>query len=734
MRNRHSALTPGYPVAPAARPPEPDMAIDIRALFATLWRGRWTILLITALAAALGVFFSSSIEPTYKASAKVMFDPQLREIAAGGGVSPAGEDGLENEIQVLRSTALLNRVVEELELHTYPEFNPALGEPELSEPHPLLDLLPAAMEPEPGFAAEIPDLERRIVALNVSQGLRLNPIPASRVIEISFISADPQTSAEVANAFAKQYIDDQLHVRLSTTQAATDFLTGRVDELRERVQKAEKAVAVAQSAQSLEAGQSLPITKQELEALISALSETKNEARAARADYQRLTAALQQQTDPGAVPEFRESAPMAALLARESELRVQQANLTGALPPEHPAFEDIGRALQLLKDRQAEEAARIVEIARTRWQSLERQIELIEAEKGVLDRKVLQQTQDELAIRQLEREAEASRTLYETRIRHLNEASEQVKLESADARILTLAEPPLAAFSEPKKYALTIAVLGGLVLSVVLVFLRERLNNTFRSAAEVMKVTGMEVLATMPAAGGTRPVEALRTFAAEPNSHIAEAVHGLRTNILLTRDAAPPKVVLFTSSYPGEGKSLLAALTALASFRINKRTIIVDCDLRRPKLYQLLGDAQDKQNLVSVLDGTTPLDKAVRKDPVTGLHVLAASGAQIRQDISSVDILSSPGFAKLIETLRSAYDLVVLDAPPALLAVDTKILGKYADSLVYVVKWNKTSRDAVLAGLRELEATGAPVAGVVLSMASNVKFTSYGLDQAAAAR
>lgn len=739
MRNRHSSLIPRYPVADAARQAEQEMAIDIRSLFLTVWNGRWITLLITAAAAALGVFFSSKIEPTYAASAKVMFDPKLREIAAGDRVSSAGagEDGLENEIQVLRSTALLNRVVEELELHTYPEFNPVLEQSDPSSPAPLLDFFPAGDFFPPGDGDEadialdagIPDLERRIVAMNVSQGLRLAPIPLSRVIEISFISSDPVTSARVANAFARQYIRDQLHVRLSTTRAATDWLAGRVDELRDRVQKAEKAVAVAQSAQSLEAGQSLQITKQELEALIGTYSETKNAARAALAAYQRLKTALKDKADPGAVPEFRDSAPMAVLLARENELRVQQANLAGTLPPEHPAIADIGKSIQQLKDQQQQEAARIAEIARTRWESLDRQTEMIQAAIRDLDRKVLQQSQDELAIRQLEREAEASRSVYETFIRRLNEASEQVKLESADARILTLAEPPLEAFSEPKKYALTVSVLGGLLLSVVLVFLRERLNNTFRSADEILKYTGMDVLGTMPVPSGGRPAEILRRFAAQPGSHIAEAVHGLRTSILWTRDTPPPKVVLFTSSYPEEGKSVLAALTALASFRINKKTIIVDCDLRRPKLHQFLGEALNKQDIVSVLDGTIALDKAIRKDPVTGLHVLAASAEQIRHDNSAVDMLSSPVFARLIDILRNTYDLVILDSPPSLLAVDTKILSKYADSVVYVVKWNTTPRDAVQNGLQILEAAGAPVAGVVLSMAKNVQVTRYGADQ-----
>lgn len=731
MRNRHASLIPRYPVANAARQADQEMAIDLRALVLALWNGRWIILLITAAAAALGMFFSSKIEPTYKASAKVMFDPQLREIAAGDRVSSAGagEDGLQNEIQVLRSTALLNRVVEELELHLYPEFNPALDLPEQGGQTPLLDFFPSAGGEEEPFDDGIEDLERRIVALNVSEGLRLAPIPASRVIEISFVSADPVTAAEVANAFARQYIHDQLHVRLSTTRAATDWLAGRVDELRDRVQRAEKAVAVAQSAQSLEAGQSLPITKRELEALIGTYSETKNAARAAQADYTRLQTALQSGTDPGSVPEFREAEPLAGLLARENELRIQQAGLAATLPPDHFALIEIATAISRLEAQQQQEAARIVEIARTRWQSLDRQTELIQTAIRDLDRKVLQQSQDELAIRQLEREAEASRSVYETFIRRLNEASEQVKLESADARILTLAEPPLDAFSEPKKYALTVSVLGGLLLSVVLVFLRERLNNTFRSAEEVLKYTGVEVLGTMPAPGGGKPAEVLRSFATQPGSHLAEAVHGLRTSILLTREAPPPKVVLFTSSYPEEGKSLLAALTALASFRINKKTIIVDCDLRRPRLHQFLGEAQDRQNLVAVLEGSITLDKAIRKDPVTGLHVLAASAGQIRQDGSAVDVLSSPIFAKMIDILRSTYDLVILDSPPSLLAVDTRILSKHADSVVYVVKWNKTPRDAVLNGLQTLEAAGAPVAGVVLSMASNVQVTRYGAEQ-----
>lgn len=348
-------------------------SIDIRALFRAIWGGRWTIILVTACATVLGLLATANIEPTYKASAKVMFDPQLREIAAGGRVtsSVSVEDGIQDEIQVLRSSSLLNRVIDELNLLEMPEFNPEMEQSGLSlfqsALHRLFpDIFPAQEEGN-SLDAEIPDLQRRIVATNVAQGLQLTPIPSSRVIEISFVSSDRSTSALVANAFAEQYIHDQLEVRLSTTRAATDWLSGRVDELRGRVQTAEKAVAAARSMQSDQAGQSLEITRQQLEALIDTYSEIESAARTALADYERLSTAVESQADFGTVPEFRASDLLSNFVLQEINLRNQYSNLVGTLPEDHYSIVEIEDTLKNLQTLQKEEALRIVEVARSRW-------------------------------------------------------------------------------------------------------------------------------------------------------------------------------------------------------------------------------------------------------------------------------------------------------------------------------------------------------------------------------
>ncbi len=736
MKKVDSDIATRFVFSDAIQHEEPETTIDMRSIARVIWAGRWTVFFVTSCATLLGFLVTLNVEPTYKASAKVMFDPQLREIAAGARVTSviSGEDGIQNEIQVLRSTALLNRVIDELNLSAVPDFNPEIERSWLSTLRSTLHTsFPGYFRPpdeNKDSVSEIPDLQRRVIATRVAEGLQLTPIPSSRVIEIGYVSQDRSLSAQVANAFAEQYIDDQLEVRLSTTRAATEWLSSRVDDLRVRVQRAEQAVAAARSAQSDKAGQSLEITRQQLEALIDTFSETESAARTAMADYDRLRNALENEADFGTVSEFRDSAILAGFVTREINLRNQYAILASTLPADHYSVREIENSLENVLKLQKAEAARVVEIARTRWRSLEQQTDRIQSEIRLLDRKVLQEAQDELNIRQLEREADASRRVYETFLERLNAASEQVKLESADARILTLAEPPLTSYSQPRKYAFVVAFIGGILASILLIYLRDRFGNTFRSTEEIENITDTDVFGLTPMLKAKRdPAAVFRDFAMHPKSELAEAVHGVRTSIMLNKGAKTPQVIMFTSSNPGEGKSILAALTALSASRINAKTVLVDCDLRRPQIHRIVGGAPGSPSILSVLTDTISLDEAVGEEPQSGLNVLAGDLLHERSNVSAVDVLSSRNFSQLMETLRSNFDLIIIDAPPTLHAVDSRVLSAHADSIVYVVKWHKTSRDAVLAGIRSFESVGAPVTGVVLSMVKRLKYGGRRIDR-----
>lgn len=734
MKSRHSTLVPSFFVAEEPKREEQELSIDIRAVLAKLWSGRLVLLSSAVFSTLIGLYAASQMEPRYRATAKVMFDPQLRELAAVGQLPSlgAGEDGMQNEIQILRSSTLVNKVVEDLQLSRFQEFNPFLLDAEQSFLWPVFGKLNPTRGTAEGSDASTPDLERRVVAENVLAGLRLEPVQSSRVIEISFISSDPSIAADVANAFAEQYIQDQLDVRISTTRAAADLISGSVDELQTRLQDAEAAVEAARSAQSVQAGQSIEITERQLEALVNTHSATGNAARTARATHERLNNALQNKVDLASVPEFRDSALMTGLMGEEADLRLQRANLVEILSLDHPSIAEVDAKLAHLAELQMAEAKRITSVARTRWESLDEQTSSIQLEISQRDLDVRRQSADQLAIRQLEREADASRRLYEMFLTRMNEASEQVKLESADARILSVAESPLHTYSQSRQRAVLIALIAGILAGMVLVFLRDRLDNTLRSVDQLRRVTGMDVLGTTPSLKGVKSsADVFRKVAVRPNSHFAEAIRGLRTSILSSHGEKPPKVIMFTSSLPGEGKSLLAALMALSSYRMNKKTIIVDCDFRRPKIGQMVGEHGNENDILSVLDGSAALETAIMKEPASGLHVLSANTGQFHTHSSAVDLMSSPKFAQLIGSLRKTYDLIILNAPPALFAADAKIISAHADAIAYVVRWKQTPCDAVLEGLRELKSVNAPVSGVVLSMVDAHKASSFPVDDPA---
>ncbi|MEM1064755.1 MAG: polysaccharide biosynthesis tyrosine autokinase [Pseudomonadota bacterium] len=737
------------PVIAAPRAGEDDepSEIDLRALLAKLWRGKWIIAITTLLAASIGYLTATQIDPVYRASSKVMFDLDESTIVDVGQIVGSGvtTEALQNQIEVLRSNTLVEKVVANLGLEQNPAFNPSLrpAEPGLREQ--LTDVLmpqglrtrlenlgvltpPPPPGPEP-TQAEKAAKERRVVVDRVLNNLELVPVPNSQVIEIAYLSGNPNTSSRIANAFAETYIVDQLDAKLEATRAATDWLSGRVEELRDRVQTAEEAVESARALQSEEAGQSLEITQQQLQALNATLSVARNGARTAEATYERLRDAVNDGTNFGSVPEFRSSTLLAEYRARETQLLDDRAGIVRRVGEGHSSLERVDFNLELLRENMEEEALRIVEAARAGWASEQEDVAQIERDVRALEDLALEQARDRVTVRQLEREAEASRILYQNFLARLNETSEQERLTSADARILTPAQPPLSPELQQRERLMILSTLLGLFAGIGLVFLLDKLNNTFRVAQQVEQITGETVLGMIPAIGRRlRRTTVLKRFKDKPKSSLAEAVRSLRTSILFSNVDTPPKVILFTSSVPREGKSTTATLVALTSRQMGKSAIIVDCDLRLPALADLLKANDGGPGLLSAIDGTASLEDAIHRDPETGLDVLMTKPSEPRSSVSAADILSSNRFNALIECLKASYDLVILDTPPTLVVADARILSSHADAVVYAIRWDHTPRGAALEGLREMKKINAPLAGVVLTMVNESKAARYAYD------
>jgi polysaccharide biosynthesis transport protein len=711
--------------------------VDIRAAAHTLWRGRWTILSIAALFGLVALLVASRAEPTYQASATVMFgieQANITDLQQLLTVSDFDENELENQIQVLHSKGLLTRVAKELDLQNNPDFNPALeddtGEVEGSTDPSGSRALATAMEQTrqllalAGLGEEVPeeipsteaDYRNLMVAVEeLQENLVLTPVTNSTVIELSYTSYSPELSADIVNTVAAQYIVDQLQVKLETTNAATEWLTSRVEELRQRVQTSEEAVETLRTQLSVDAGQGLEITQQQLAALNAALSEARGAAASAEARFLRLSEAQKDGRDLSS-----ESAAIREYRDEEGDLLTRRNTLSA----NHPAIPQIDAEIAALRTRMQEEAARVVTSAEVEFETAQTQVQELERAVRDLESKALDQSRDEIRIRQLDREAQANRLLYENLLVRLNETSEQEDLQSADVRILSAAEVPVEPESQK---AIPIMVMAGILggfLGIGIVVVRDNLNNTFRAPRQIEDMTGQRVLATLPALRSrVRNRDLVRYLISKPTSSLAEAVRNLRTSILRPNAENPPKVIMFTSSIPGEGKSTTSMLTAITSQQMGKSAIIVDCDLRLSSAEQFLDARDDRPGILSVLNGSATLEEALYEDPATGLHVLMVRRGErsVKSHRNAADILSSEKFAELIRYLSHIYDVVILDTPPVLVVTDARIIAALADTIIYVVRWNKTPRDAVAEGLRELDAVQAPLFGTVLSMVNERK-------------
>lgn len=718
-----------------------ESALDLRALLGTVWRGRWIIAMSLVISLILAYLIISQMTPTYRASGTMLFRSEETNVTDIRTVT-LSEQNLENEIQILLSTGLLGAVVDRIGINT---ILPVRLEDEATG-FQLRDLLrwetyvsPSTLAslgiidppvPDAGLTPQVLQDRKRLAAIyHIRDGLKLEPILNSRVITISYQSESPGLSARVVNTIADEFIRNQLQAKADATRAASEWLGDRINALRVRVENAELAVEAARSRQNAAAGQSSEVTQQQLLAISRQLAEARALRASAEVSYRAAQTAIEAGSEQiGTISLFRDAPVIATLRARESELRDQDATyatFAASSPTRARVLAEISRIQESIRT----EAASIVktlendlEVAREREEVLQEQVTELEN----IDQ---EQRRGEVQLRQLEREAEASRVLYENFLGRLEETQQQETLVAADARLLTRAEVPTLPVGAGKMRVLLLCGILGVGAGIGIIFLLDKLNNTFRGVKQLEDYTGLPVLAVLPTVGAEMDrSEVIEQLYEKPNGHLAEAVRNLRTSLLFGSAKTAPKVVVFTSSVPGEGKSTSSLLLALTSQQMGRSAIIVDCDMRLRGISSLVQHEDDRPGLLSVLKGTATVDEAVDVDPNTGLMILACRPGETDRTLSAADIVASRYFSDLVTHLSKVFDLVVLDTPPVLAVADARIAASLADAIVYAVRWDDTPRGAVVEGLRELRGVDAPIAGLALTMVDNDRVATYAYE------
>lgn len=714
--------------------------IDLEQMWAIV-RRQWRVVAGFAVAAILvGLLYLMTATPRFTSTAGILIDESNQKIvdqlsAISGVLEDEGQ--VLSQVELLKSEKIALAVSKNLDLANNELFvngkSGILGS--------AIQAIRSAVDIRSWFGSESPaaneaQIQRGIVDQLVA-GLGVTRVGRSYVLEISYTSPDPVLAASIAKAYAEAYLADQLDSKYEATRRASGWLQARIAELRQKSLEADRAVQKFRAEKGLIATDGQLITDQQLAQLNTQLIAARAESANAEAKYNRIKAILDSGDMDAAVTESIESDVISQLRAKYLDASRKEADIAGRLGANHVQAVRLRSTMAEYKRLMFEELRRIAQsyrstnqVALTRQTSLEQQVA---AAMGVSATANDAQVQ----LRELERESETYKNLYQTFLQRYQESVQQQSFPVTEARIITnpgIAEKP----SSPKKpLVLAVACLAGMLLGAGFGGLREFRERFYRTGDQISESLGLEFLGSVPLISNAAPlksdplgaharsvakVNSISSYVLEhPMSAFAETLRSAKMAVDFSTPDGKGKVIGMVSVLPGEGKSSIS-INLAQQLAKSSRVLLIDADLRNRGVTLQLGRHAER-GIVEALEGGAPLSEVLLVDPTSGMAFLPA---MVRRRIPhSSELLTSGAMARLLSAAVSEFDYVILDLPPILPLVDSRAVAPLVDSYLLVVEWGKTARGLVKRTIQHNPAIAERCAGVILNKVDTQKMKLY---------
>jgi succinoglycan biosynthesis transport protein ExoP len=671
----------------------------------TLRKRRWVLIIAVLLGLAYGIFKAESQPKLYEAYGRIQVrsgsSNEYRVSAVQGYGGGDSNSKLLSELEILKSDSLMLKVSRELDLNNNKDFL----EQKKAVPHTSLD------------DGEV----RQETVHRLQSSLKVNLVPKTDIIRISYSSLDPKLSADIVNKVIATYIQRSYETRFASTQRVSNWLSSTLDDLKQQVETSQEQMMDLQRRLGI---LGFDPTHNQITTSLDDLARAAGAAKLTRiiaeAKY-RVLSGMDPNTIEGSIDSTSGSAPaeLGMLRGQLANAKANYAQLESTLGPNHPQAKALKAQIdEFTKEIDAEQTRLLVQAKQNYVVARANEDQTTAAlETQKTDAYKLRDLSVEYTLR--EREFEANRTLYDSLQQRLRTASVQSGLESLEIDIVDNALPPAKPLLQPQSTVILTALIFGLIGGIVISFLLESLDTGLRSVAEIETITGLPSLAIIPRARRSSVDQAgvLTTaqrnvgILTQPKSQFAEAFRSLRTSLLLSRTGHPPKYILLTSATPSEGKTTVATNLAGILAQRDTRVLLIDADLRRPNVHHRFG-LNGKIGLTTVLTGSTPLEGAVQSvREIPNLFILPSGPVPP----FPTEMLSSDAMLEILKRCGELYDYVVVDSPPILSVTDGVILARHADSVVLVVRHGKSSKHIVRRARDLILRSGSSITGIVLN-------------------
>jgi capsular exopolysaccharide synthesis family protein len=712
----------GRPMGPGLHSSLPSQDSAIGESIRILVKRKWVVLICLVTIFSVVAIASLKMTPIYEAGGTIEVnkpDATLNfQNSATFSLDYFDPTELETELKILQSDLLALQVIRELNLDRRPDL---AGQ----APSSSLDLSPDPLVTDPTRASSMLG--------SFKGGLRVALSPNTRIIEVHYRSADPQTAANVVNTLMETYVENNFKARFESTMQASDWLQKQLVDLQMKVETSqEKLVRYQKEHEILGTDEKQNIIMAKLDELNKELTVAESERMDKEALYR-----LVESGDPDAVASsaggIEDSGPssqsasqlLEMLRSKQADIKIQSADLNTQFGPSYPKLAQLNNQLKEIDSQIQTEMKKIASKVRGQYTTaLQRENMLHDAlEKQKQEANKLNESAIEYSL--LKRDVDTNRQLYEGILEKLKQAGVSAGLKSNNFRIVDSARPPTGPIEPNVPRNLMFAVMLGLASGVGLAFLLEGLDNTVRTTEQAQMISGLASLGMIPlgsksARQGANPKRLIIASSKEavelvtqvrPQSQMAESYRALRTSLLLSNLGAPPKVIMVTSALPQEGKTTTSINSAVVLAQKGVRVLLIDADLRRPSIHKTLGMGPHS-GLSNVLTGSTTLEQAItRTSLLPNLFVMPAG----TPPPNPAELLASSNMRDMLDHLREEYDHIVIDTPPSLSVTDAVVLSPRADAVVLVIRSGQTTKQALRRSRDILTQVNAKVVGVLLN-------------------
>jgi capsular exopolysaccharide synthesis family protein len=729
--------------------------IDLMEYWRVIVRRKNIVFVFAGALIVLVGIYSFTVPPKYKPTATLLIGEETSKLLNlddefGGPMAYRARSQLQElvyvntQLTLLKSVSLARRVAEKMDLVNHPKYNASEGggnniTAKLKDFVTLKWLRSGKNADDDQMNMNDPYID---ISLELQDRLKVSQIRDTEIITVGFVASDPVLGTQIVNTFADEFINYSIDVKYKTTQQAKDFLSEQISGLRDELNTKEREL------QRYSQEKDLRFLSDSESAALSEYSELHRAFAAAQVERINAQAMFRELRNLDIdAPLQVVSNPVIQNLATEySRMKNEYEELRKVYGPNHPDMIKRKASLDSMKTNLQSEVHNAVSIAQTAYRTaLGKENDLKSALKRA-ENDVARMDSDKILYNSLRIEVENIRgqliSLEEMK-KEAEVSTQLAGIKATNIRVVDYALVPQFPSSPKKKLNLLLALLMGISGGIALCFLIETMDNTVKGADDLERLTGLPSLGMIPLVTpdgekktssdavvrriDSSPEKEMAQANANielinhrhPNLAIAEDYRTVRTSILLSQNNKMPKVIAFSSSMPQEGKTVTVANTAIAFAQLGKKVVVVDADLRRPRLHRLF-DARNTKGLTGFLSGQNSVEEIVQKTSVENIWLISSGPIPP----NPAELLESDQMRSLIKGIQKEIDFVLIDTPPVLAVVDTVIIGSIVGNVILIAQPEKTSKKALVNSVDRLKQSDTKIIGVIFNK-TNLQTKKY---------